>query len=383
MQPAAFEIALPARVVFGRGKAREMSGDIASFGTKILLVHGSNPDRVSWLSESLKQTCKLTSFACPKEPDLELVEAAVRLCRDKAIDAVVAVGGGSVIDLGKAAAGLAGARGDVLDYLEVVGLGKPLDRDPLPFVAIPTTAGTSAEATKNAVIDVPDKKRKVSLRDARMLADLVIVDPALTDNCPRAVTLASGLDAITQLIEPYLSVKATPFTDGLVDRALPAALTALRRLMEDENRDARDAMAWASLSGGIALANSGLGAVHGLAGVIGGATGAAHGEICAALLAATLEVNHRAAEQVDIATGRISDIEQMLAVNFGPECGEDGFSALGRWVRKNGVRGVTDLGLRKSDFEEISRASLSSSSMRGNMIELAPSDLVEILDRSA
>jgi alcohol dehydrogenase class IV len=383
MQPAAFEIALPARVVFGRGKAREMSGDIASFGTKILLVHGSNPDRVSWLSESLKQTCKLTSFACPKEPDLELVEAAVRLCRDKAIDAVVAVGGGSVIDLGKAAAGLAGARGDVLDYLEVVGLGKPLDRDPLPFVAIPTTAGTGAEATKNAVIDVPDKKRKVSLRDARMLADLVIVDPALTDNCPRAVTLASGLDAITQLIEPYLSVKATPFTDGLVDRALPAALTALRRLMEDENRDARDAMAWASLSGGIALANSGLGAVHGLAGVIGGATGAAHGEICAALLAATLEVNHRAAEQVDIATGRISDIEQMLAVNFGPECGEDGFSALGRWVRKNGVRGVTDLGLRKSDFEEISRASLSSSSMRGNMIELAPSDLVEILDRSA
>lgn len=383
MQPAAFEIALPARVVFGRGKAREMSGDIASFGTKILLVHGSNPDRVSWLSESLKQTCKLTSFACPKEPDLELVEAAVRLCRDKAIDAVVAVGGGSVIDLGKAAAGLAGARGDVLDYLEVVGLGKPLDRDPLPFVAIPTTAGTGAEATKNAVIDVPDKKRKVSLRDARMLADLVIVDPALTDNCPRAVTLASGLDAITQLIEPYLSVKATPFTDGLVDRALPAALTALRRLMEDENRDARDAMAWASLSGGIALANSGLGAVHGLAGVIGGATGAAHGEICAALLAATLEVNHRAAEQADIATGRISDIEQMLAVNFGSECGEDGFSALGRWVRKNGVRGVTDLGLRKSDFEEISRASLSSSSMRGNMIELAPSDLVEILDRSA
>lgn len=383
MQPTAFEIALPARVVFGRGKAREMYGDIASFGNKILLVHGSNPDRVSWLSESLKQTCEFTSFACPKEPDLELVEAAVRLCRDKAIDAVVAVGGGSVIDLGKAAAGLAGARGDVLDYLEVVGLGRPLDRDPLPFVAIPTTAGTGAEATKNAVIDVPDKKRKVSLRDARMLADLVIVDPALTDNCPRAVTLASGLDAITQLIEPYLSVKATPFTDGLVDRALPAALTALRRLMEDENRDGRDAMAWASLSGGIALANSGLGAVHGLAGVIGGATGAAHGEICAALLAATLEVNQRAAEQADIATGRISDIEQMLAVNFGPECGEDGFSALGRWVRKNGVRGVTDLGLRKSDFEEISRASLSSSSMRGNMIELAPSDLVEILDRSA
>jgi len=377
------EIAVPRRIVFGRGKAREMAGEIGRLGRRVLLVHGSRPERVSWLAEELGKSCIVTSVACVKEPDLALVERAVSLAREHAVDIVVSVGGGSVIDLGKAVAGLAGASGGVLDYLEVVGKGEPIDANPLPFVALPTTAGTGAEATKNAVIDVPEKKRKVSLRDIRMLPDLVIVDPALTDGCPRPVTLASGLDAITQLIEPYLSVKATAFTDGLVDRAMPEALKAIRILSERDEPRARDAMAWASLSSGMALANAGLGAVHGFAGVIGGATRAPHGEICACLLAASLSVNSRAAASAGLSTARIDEVDAMLSATFADQAGGNGFDKLGTWVRHNGIRGLSALGLAEGDFESIAEASKSSSSMRGNMVALSSADLLEILERSA
>ncbi len=378
-----FEISLPGRIVFGRGKAQAMLPTIGSTGRRILLVHGRDAERISWLPDGLREQCEVVSFACPKEPDLDMVENVVALCRENAIDAVVAIGGGSVIDLGKAAAGLARVSGSVMDYLEVVGLGKPLDAEPLPFIALPTTSGTGAEATKNAVIDVPHAKRKVSLRDPRMLANLVIVDPALTDGCPRSVTLASGLDAITQLIEPYLSIKANAFTDGLVDRALPHALTAIRILAEQEDEKARDAMAWASLSSGMALANAGLGAVHGLAGVIGGETGAAHGEICAALLASSLTVNRRQAEMAGVSLGRINEINEMLAGTFPARPGQSGFDALGEWARLNGLRGLNELGLQSSEYERIGEASKASSSMRGNMVVLSTGDLLDILKQSA
>lgn len=377
------EIAVPRRIVFGRDKAREMAGEIAGLGRRVLLVHGSRPERVAWLADALGKTCQITSVACAREPDLPLVESAVSLARQNDVDLVVAIGGGSVIDLGKAVAGLAGTSSDVLDYLEVVGKGNPIDATPLPFVALPTTSGTGAEATKNAVIDVPEKKRKVSLRDIRMLPDLVIVDPALTDGCPRSVTLASGLDAITQLIEPYLSVKATAFTDGLVDRSLPGALKAIRILAEREEPTARDAMAWASLSSGMALANAGLGAVHGFAGVIGGATGAPHGEICASLLAASLSVNAQAASKAGLSAARIEEIEGLLSGTFADQDGGDGFDKLGTWVRQNGIRGLSALGMAKGDFESIAKASKSSSSMRGNLVELSTADLMDILERSA
>jgi hypothetical protein len=168
-----------------------------------------------------------------------------------------------------------------MDHLEVVGRGLPLTEAPLPFIAIPTTAGTGSEATKNAVIGLHDQGRKVSLRDDRMLARLAIVDPALTDGTPWAVTLASGLDAVTQVIEPFVSVKATPYTDAISAPAISAGLMALQRLRQGEDQDARDALAWVSLSGGLALANAGLGAVHGLAGVIGGLCPAPHGAVSA------------------------------------------------------------------------------------------------------
>jgi alcohol dehydrogenase class IV len=189
-------------------------------------------------------------------------------------DWVAALGGGAAIDLGKALAALIPAPDGPMEHLEVVGKGLPLKVPPLPFIAIPTTAGTGAEVTRNAVIGLPDHGRKVSLRDERMVARVAIVDPALTDGCPRGVTLASGLDAVTQVIEPFVSVKATPYTDALARPAIATGMAALMRLMQGEDPEARDRLAWVSLCGGLALSNGGLGAVHGFAGVIGGMTGA-------------------------------------------------------------------------------------------------------------
>lgn len=380
----AFEITMPRRIVFGRGKAEAMVDDLASLGRRILIVHGRSRMRVEWLIAALETRCEaVATSACAGEPDLATVEAAVAEARHAGVDAVIAIGGGAAIDLGKAVAGLARVSGPVTDYLEVIGAGRALDSEPLPFAALPTTAGTGAEATRNAVIGVAEHRRKVSLRDPRMLADLVVVDPALTDGCPRDVTLASGLDAITQLIEPYLSVKANPFTDGLVHSALPPALAAIRRLAEGEDAAARDAMSRASLWSGLALANAGLGAVHGLAGVIGGMTGAPHGEICASLLAATLAANRRAVAAAGRDGTRINEIDAMLAAAFSDQPGACGFDKLGRWIGASGIGTIDALGLAADDFAAVADQSQGSSSMRGNPVPLTTTDLIEILERSA
>ncbi len=200
-----FTVLMPANIRFGRGQAESAAPWLAQQGGPILLVHGASPQRAAFLRQQL-ETLQLavTTLAISREPWLSDIEQGVQLAREKGIRAVVSLGGGAVIDAGKAIAALVPAAGPVIDYLEVVGTGRQLEASPLPFVAIPTTAGTGAEVTKNAVINVPEQQRKVSLRDDRMLPDLAIVDPALTDNAPRSITLSSGLDALTQVIEPWL-----------------------------------------------------------------------------------------------------------------------------------------------------------------------------------
>ena len=274
--PQLFAFATATEILFGRGQAAMAAGRVAALGRRVLLIHGRDPGRSAALARDLAAGCSVATFAVPHEPDIALIEAGVRTGAE--VQVVVAMGGGAVIDAGKALAACLSMTRPLMDHLEVVGQGLPLDHPPLPFVAIPTTAGTGAEVTRNAVIGVPEARRKVSLRDARMLPALAIVDPALTDGCPRGVTLASGLDAVTQVIEPYVCTRANPLTDALCRDAIPRGLAALIRLMQAEDRQARDEMAWVSLCSGLALANAGLGAVHGLAGPLGGLTGAAHGE---------------------------------------------------------------------------------------------------------
>ncbi|WP_126974682.1 iron-containing alcohol dehydrogenase [Frigidibacter oleivorans] len=378
-----FSIEMPGRILFGRGVAAQAPDLIRAFGDRGVIVHGASFARSDWLAEAL-DGCALMRWPSRGEPTLPDLQEALGYAR--AFDPlwIAGVGGGAAMDLGKALAALIPAAGDPLDHLEVVGRARPLHAPPLPFVAIPTTAGTGAEVTKNAVIGLPDHGRKVSLRDHRMLARLAVVDPALTDDCPRAVTLASGLDAVAQVIEPFVSCRATPYTDALTRGAMAPGLAALVQLVDgpqdpadERRRAARDAMAWCSLSGGLALANGGLGAVHGLAGVIGGRTGAAHGAICGLLLGPALNVNR------DRATGparaRIDAACAAIASVLGGSA-DDAPARLSDWARGAGLPSLRDMGVGRADIAAVAEAAAAASSTRGNPVPLATADLARILD---
>lgn len=369
-----FAFATATEILFGRGQADSAPSRIAALGRAVLLVHGSNPARSAGLRAGLAASgCHVTGFAVDREPDMAMIEAGVAAARAEGTQVVVAMGGGAVIDAGKAVAALMPATRPMLDHLEVVGRGLALDRAPLPFVAMPTTAGTGAEVTRNAVIGVPEHHRKVSLRDARMLPRLAIVDPALTDGCPRVVTLASGLDAITQVIEPYVSTRANPMTDALCRDAIPRGLAAIRRLIEAEDPAARDEMAWVSLCGGLALANAGLGAVHGLAGPLGGLTGGPHGAICGTLLPHVLIANRGAVAD----PGRLDQVGRWIGQAFGvPEASlAQAAMAMSDWSRAAGLPSLSELGIDSTAQDAAATAAAASSSMKANPAVLSPDDL--------
>ena len=375
-----FGFAGPAEIVFGRGRAAaEAAPRIAAFGNRVLLVRGRSPARAAWLREALiAQGCEVEEIAGQGEPNLDAVTAAAEAARRA--QAVVSLGGGAVVDLGKAAAALATADGPPLRYLEVVGEGRPLPAAPLPFVAIPPTAGAGAEATRNAVVEVPAHRRKVSLRDARMLPRLALIDPALADGCPWAVTLASGLDAVTQVIEPWICARATPFTDALCEPAIPRGLAALIRLSQGEDPAARDEMAWVALCGGLALANSGLGVVHGLAGVLGGMTGAPHGAICGRLLPHGLATNAARAEGEP--ARRIARVRGWIAEALGAPPAE-AFAALDAWSTAQGLPGLAAMGLAPGERRAAAEAAAASSSMKANPVALSAGELEATLAAAA
>ena len=374
-----FAFATATQILFGRGQSAEAAGRIAAMGRAVLLVQGATPVRADWLARALEaQGCTVTRLPVPREPDLPMILSALEDA--KGAQVVVALGGGAVIDAGKALAACLTMTRPVLDHLEVVGQGLPLDHQPLPFVAIPTTAGTGAEVTRNAVIGVPDARRKVSLRDARMLPALAIVDPGLTDGCPRGVTLASGLDAITQVIEPYVCTRANPLADALCRDAIPRGLTAIMRLMEAEDPQARDEMAWVSLCGGLALANAGLGAVHGLAGPLGGLTGAAHGAICGALLPHVLLANRQAVTDPALAA-RLDQVGAWIGATFGrggatlPQAA----ALLGEWSRAAGLPGLAAQGIDAAAQQAAAEAAATSSSMKANPAPLSVAALRAVM----
>ena len=381
MIPAAFSFMTATEIIFGRGQAGQAVARIAALGPRVLLVHGRNPDRADWLCDALTASgTAIARFAVPGEPDMDMIEAGLNAARDHRAASVVAIGGGAVIDAGKAIAALVPATRPILDHLEVVGRGLPLDAVPLPFAALPTTAGTGAEVTRNAVIGVPEHRRKVSLRDARMLPRLAVVDPALTDDCPRAVTLASGLDALTQVIEPFTSTRANAMTDALCRDAIPRALPALMLLMKGEESAARDTMAWVSLCGGLALANAGLGAVHGLAGPLGGLTGATHGAICGALLPPVLRANRRTVSDPALCQ-RLDQVGSWIGAAFDqPDATLDtACDLLADWSRQAGLKRLSDLGIAAHAQSAAAEAAATSSSMKANPAILPTATLHAIM----
>jgi len=372
-----FALRLPANIRFGRGAALAAAPEIAAFGPRLLLVHGRSPDRAAPLRAALEEAgCTVFALSCPGEPTLALLTDALESGREMRPDAVVAMGGGAALDLGKALAALLPSGGAPLDHLEVVGAGRPLPIAPLPCIAIPTTAGTGSEATKNAVIGVPEHARKVSLRDDRMVPVLAVIDPGLTDGTPKPQTLASGLDAVTQVIEPYLSLRATPFTDALARPAIATGLQALATLMETgEDAGARDRLAYVAHVSGIALANAGLGAVHGLAGVLGGETGAAHGVICARLLPHVLLALEASPAANEETRGRLAEVSATVA-GIVP----GGLAGMDAWTTRHGLPLAAALGA--AERMRVAEAAQASSSMKPSPVAFSAGELSDILARA-
>jgi alcohol dehydrogenase class IV len=375
-----FSFFSPQAIHFGRGQSTQAPSLARAYGSNLLLVHGANAQRAEWLVKACTDAgMTVRSLGCQNEPSLPDVQLALAQIKGFNPDVVIALGGGAVIDFGKALAALIPCASPPQEYLEVVGTGRPLDHAPLPLIALPTTAGTGAEVTKNAVITVPEHGIKVSLRDPRMVPDIAIVDAGLMQGAPRRVTLSAGLDAITQVIEPYLSIKANPMTDALCVAAIPTGLSAIRDVVEKDDPAAWDAMARVSTWGGLALANAGLGAVHGFAGVIGGRTNAPHGEICGALLPAVLASHQRKAQDGTDIHKRLTWVLDQIDQHFGTGGNGNGLSQLKAWSWDMGLRGLGDMGLRADDLQDVATASAGASSMKGNPFALSQQQLVEIL----
>jgi len=340
-------------------------------------VTGAAPARAAWLTEGLAaEGLAVALWPTPREPLVADALAAVAAAREFAADVVIAIGGGAALDLGKAVAGLLREPGDPLDHLEVVGKGLPLTQVPPPLIAIPTTAGTGAEVTRNAVLGAPEHRRKVSLRDARLLPKVALVDPDLLRGLPRAVALASGLDAIVQVIEPYVSRFSNPLTDALCRDAIPRGLAALPRLLADgADAAARADMAFTSLCGGLALANARLGAVHGLAGVIGGRSDTAHGAICGRLAPMALAATEAALPEIHPARARFAEVRGWIAAALGGDA-PDAFATLRRFID---AEGLPPLGLAPETAAEIAAEAMKSSSMQGAPVMLSPDRLAAVL----
>jgi alcohol dehydrogenase class IV len=381
-----FDFATAGRIMAGPGRSQELPGLLAGLGSRVLVVTGADPARHAGLLAGLGLAA--TVFPVAAEPTVELARAAVAAAREHGADVVVAIGGGSVIDTGKAVAMLLGNGGDPLDYLEVVGSGHAITRPAVPCVAVPTTAGTGAEVTANAVLAVPSHRVKASLRSPLMIPRVALVDPLLTVPCPPPVTAASGLDALTQCLEPFVSVQATPLTDGLAREGLRRAGTGLRTAYADGgDLGARADMAMCSLLGGMALANAKLGAVHGLAGVIGGTADVPHGLACAALLAPVIEANVRALRSAGprpAATDvldRYTEAARLLTGHAAASI-EDGLA----WIRETltllHVPGLADFGIGPQDADDIAAKAMTSSSMKGNPVTLSHADLKAVLLRA-
>jgi alcohol dehydrogenase class IV len=382
-----FEIATATKIVFGDGEASRL-GQLthALVGRAVALyVTGRDASRTQQTQGALIEAgFALRVVTVQGEPTTDHAREAVTIARQVGASVVVAVGGGSALDLGKAVAALVTHEGDPLDYLEVVGKGQPLVRDGLPFVAVPTTAGTGSEVTKNAVLADPKSRVKVSMRSDRMLPRLALVDPLLTTSVPPAVTAATGLDALTQVIEPFVSCAATPFTDGLAREGIVRGARSLRAAFGDgENRDARRDLATTSLFGGLCLANAKLGVVHGFAGPIGGAFDAPHGAICARLLPLAIETNLRAirARGTPAMLARFDELARLLT-GRADAIADDAIGFTADLARDLGIPALGTYGVRESDVGALVEKCERASSTKGNPLVLDRTELAALLTRA-
>jgi alcohol dehydrogenase class IV len=381
-----FEFATAGRIVFGPGTVSQVPVLASGFGKRALLVNGRSARAVQPLADALATagvTC--VTFAVGGEPTTGLVEEGVRVAREGGCDLVIGFGGGSAIDTAKAVAALLTNPGNLNDYLEIIGRGMSLTVRAAPLIAVPTTAGTGSEVTRNAVLASPEHRVKVSLRGALMLPRVAVIDPQLTYELPKRETANTGLDALTQVIEPFVSVKANPMTDGVCREGMVRAARSLQRAFEHgDDTAARLDMCVTSLFGGLALANAGLGAAHGFAGPIGGAFDAPHGALCAAVLPCVMEVNVRALQRrapASEALGRYGEVARLLT-GRADATPRDGVAWVADLCLALDVPPLRTYGLTPADLPEQADRAAESSSMKGNPIELTREEMLEILERS-
>ncbi|MGE5374964.1 MAG: iron-containing alcohol dehydrogenase [Bacteroidota bacterium] len=379
-----FEFATASRILFGTGKLNELGGLVQGKRKQLLLVCGRSSAAIPRVKEILSSLdVSVSEFQVHGEPAIDGIQAGMEAARG--CDMVIGLGGGSVMDTGKAIAALVTNPGEITDYLEVVGRGQPLINAPLPYIAIPTTAGTGSEVTRNAVIEAREQNVKVSLRSPMMLPRLALVDPELTYDLPPDVTAASGLDALTQCIEPFVSIKANPITDAICREGIQHAARSLRRAYENgTDPGARQGMSLAALCGGLALANAGLGAVHGFAGPLGGMLHAPHGAICARLLPPVMEANLRALKTRQPghpAIGRYQEIARLLTGDDSATA-MDGVEWANQVVRDLHIPRLSQFGMSEKQFPEAVEKTLQASSFKGNPIPLRETELNEVLEKA-
>jgi alcohol dehydrogenase class IV len=378
------------RIVFGRGKIARLAELAKPLGQSTLLVYNGSDalaDRVSSLVASTQIKCH--TYRQHGEPKVADVDAALDAARGNQCDMVIGVGGGSAIDCAKAVAGLLTNGGTALDYMEVVGKGRKITQMAAPWIAIPTTAGTGAEVTRNAVIGAPEKKFKASIRGEQLLARIALVDPELGVSTPGQVTASSGMDALCQCIESYTSIGANPMTDALTLRGMRAAATSLRRAFENGNDiDAREQMALSALLSGITLTNAGLGAVHGFAAPLGANFPAPHGTVCAALLPHVIAANIAGAkarlEQHPVLSryaevGRACTGREALSVEAAIDAAAAFCADLARDLK---ISRLGEYGITESDIPAMVELARKASSMKFNPVVLTDTELSEVLRRA-
>ena len=378
-----FEFMTSDRILFERNGLKNIGKLAQPFGKKALVVTGCRAENAASIEEYLKnESIESTRFQVYTEPSLDTMKVGLDLARSENCDMVIACGGGSAIDAGKIIAAMMTNEGEILSYLEVIGEGKSLKSPSAPCIAVPTTAGTGAEVTKNAVISSDLHKVKVSLRSPYMYPNLVLLDPNLTVSMPQSVTASTGLDALTQVIEPFVSHLSNPMTDAFCKEGMRLAAHSLRKAFDrGEDIDAREEMLLASLFGGIALANAKLGVVHGFAGVIGGMYGIPHGIVCAGLLPYSFETNVKALaerEKDNRALDRYKEVSEILTGDRNASI-EDGMNWIMDLCNHLSIPKFKDLGMKKEDFPEIIEKSMGASSMKGNPIVLTKDELEEML----
>lgn len=380
-----FEFYTANRIIFGEGVSEQIGKIASNFGSKALIVLGGGSLRKNGVVDRI---CKCLSNAnieyrfyegIDKEPEVETIDAGTEYALKCKVNLVIGIGGGSVIDTGKAISGLYTNGGSVIQYLEGVGVGSQITKEALPYIAIPTTAGTGAEVTKNAVIASKKGKFKKSIRSSYLIPRVALVDPTLTLSVPPSVTAATGMDALTQLIEPYVSKKAQPLTDALAIYGIPLVARSLEKAVNDgSDINARTDMALASLISGCALANSGLGAVHGIAASLGANFGIPHGLACGILLPYVMELNLQSNIKKFATIGRaltdsyLDDPEKacMAGVEFVKELS-----------RKIGIpQDLREFGITKEDIPVLVEGSRGSS-MSGNPKELSDKEVADLLGK--